>query len=148
MFQKILNVFILFFPWFIRRRLLIKFWGYKIHKTARIGFSYIYPKCLEMSEGAKINHFTVAIHLDTLILGYKSSIGRSNWITGFPSNTTSLHFKHQKNRVSKLIIGEHSAITKNHHIDCTNKIEIGDFVTVAGYNSQLLTHSINIYGVR
>jgi acetyltransferase-like isoleucine patch superfamily enzyme len=39
---------------------------------------------------------------------------------------------------------KHSSITKNHHIDCTNLIQIGDFVTVAGYSSQLLTHSINI----
>jgi acetyltransferase-like isoleucine patch superfamily enzyme len=39
---------------------------------------------------------------------------------------------------------EYSAITKNHHIDCTNLIEIGKFSTIAGYQSQLLTHSINI----
>jgi acetyltransferase-like isoleucine patch superfamily enzyme len=148
MFQKFLNAFILFFPWFIRRKLLIKFWGYKIHPNAKIGLSYVYPKYLEMEEGAKINHFTVAINLDSIFLGYKSSIGRGNWITGFPANTASSHFKHQKNRESKLIIGMHSAITKNHHIDCTNTVQIGNFVTVAGYNSQFLTHSINIYEAR
>ena len=43
-----------------------------------------------------------------------------------------------------MLIGEHSAITKNHHIDCTSTITIGNFVTIAGYNSQLLTHSISI----
>jgi len=147
-FQKFLNILIIFLPWFIRRKLLVKFWGYKIHVTARIGFSYIYPRYLEMSAGTQINHFTVAIYLDAVILGYKSIIGRGNWITGFPSNTASLFFKHQKERSSKLIIGEHSAITKNHHIDCTNTIEIGNFVTIAGYDTQMLTHSINIYDNR
>jgi acetyltransferase-like isoleucine patch superfamily enzyme len=40
---------------------------------------------------------------------------------------------------------EHSAITKKIIIlICTNVITIGKFVTVAGYSSQLLTHSINI----
>jgi len=146
--KKILNVLILFCPWPIRRRLLIRFWGYKIHNTARIGFSYIYPSHLEMKEGAKIDHFTFAIHLENLALGYKSTIGRSNWITGFPMNTKSLHFNHQKNRISELVVGDHSAITKNHHLDCTNKIQIGDFVTVAGYGSQLLTHSVNIFESR
>ena len=33
---------------------------------------------------------------------------------------------------------------QNHHIDCTNIITIGNFSTVAGYQSQLLTHSIDV----
>lgn len=83
-----------------------------------------------------------------MVLGKNSSIGRQNWITGFPTNTDSLHFSHDSNRKSELIIGIESAITKKHHIDCTNSIHIGDFVTIAGYNSQLLTHSIDIYESR
>ena len=31
---------------------------------------------------------------------------------------------------------------------CTNYIHIGDFVTIAGYSSQFLTHSIDIYESR
>ncbi|MFV8393004.1 acyltransferase [Flavobacterium sp. LB2P6] len=98
-----------------------------------------------MEESSRIDHFTVGIHLETISIGKFSSIGRSNWITGFPIGTKSRHFIHEKERKPELIIGKHSAITKNHHIDCTNKIIIGDFTTVAGYNSQFLTHSINIY---
>jgi acetyltransferase-like isoleucine patch superfamily enzyme len=41
-------------------------------------------------------------------------------------------------------MGEASAITKHHHLDCTNAIYIGKFATIAGYQSQLLTHSINV----
>ena len=41
-------------------------------------------------------------------------------------------------------MGESAAITKNHHIDCTNTIEIGAFSTVAGYQTQFLTHSIDV----
>jgi acetyltransferase-like isoleucine patch superfamily enzyme len=44
----------------------------------------------------------------------------------------------------KLVIGKHSAITSRHIIDCTNFIRIGEFSTIAGYRSQLLTHSIEI----
>lgn len=142
--KTILNLLLVVMPWFLRRRLLIWIYNYKLHPTSRIGLSYIYPKYLEMGENAQIDHFTVGIHLDRIIIGAKSSIGRGNWITGFPSGTTSLHFKHQSERCSELNVGTNSAITKNHHIDCTNKIQIGDFVTIAGYNSQLLTHSINI----
>jgi acetyltransferase-like isoleucine patch superfamily enzyme len=136
---------IIFFPWFLRRRILENFFKYKIHPKSKIGYSWIYPKFIEMSEGAVIEHLNVAINLDKIYLGKNSIIGRNNWITGFPTKTNSLHFYHQTNRVSELIVGENSAITKNHHIDCTNSIKIGDFVTIAGYQSQLLTHSINVF---
>lgn len=131
-------------PWPIKRFLLVHFFNYEIHASARIGLSWIYPKKLVMESKAKIGHFNVAIHLDLVAMAPHSSIARGNWITGFTSGTNSKHFAHQKNRQSNLIIGQHSAITKNHHIDCTNVITIGKFVTIAGYASQLLTHSINI----
>ena len=64
-------------------------------------------------------------------------------MNGFPSGDTR-HFKHQTDRRPRLEIGEHSAITKDHHLDCTSEIVIGSFTTIAGYGSQLLTHSIDI----
>ena len=96
-----------------------------------------------MGEKTRIDHFTVAIHLDSIELGDYATIGRSNWITGHPSGSRQ-HFVHQPDRQPRLILGEHSAITKNHHLDCTHEIQIGCFTTVAGYQSQLLTHSIDI----
>lgn len=142
------SVFIILLPWGIRRRMLNKFWGYEIHPKARIGFSYIYPKKLVMEEGSVIGHFNVAVHLDKIVIKKNSSIARGNWITGFPTDTDSKHFSHDKQRKSELIMGMESAITKKHHIDCTNSIIIGDYVTIAGYDSQFLTHSIDIYNGR
>jgi acetyltransferase-like isoleucine patch superfamily enzyme len=138
---KILTVLL---PWPLKRMVLINVFKFDIDTKARIGLSWIFPQHLKMEAASSIGHFNVAVHLDLLVVGSFSTIVRGNWITGFPSNTDSKHFAHQKNRQSKLIIGKHSAITKNHHIDCTNLIQIGNFVTVAGYSSQLLTHSINI----
>jgi acetyltransferase-like isoleucine patch superfamily enzyme len=70
-------------------------------------------------------------------------IGRGNWITGFPLGT-SAHFASEIDRRPELIVGEHSAITHRHLIDCTNSITIGRFTTFAGFQSQMLTHSIDI----
>jgi acetyltransferase-like isoleucine patch superfamily enzyme len=144
MVKILINCFVVLLPWCIRRRILNTFYHYGISPTAKIGFSYIFPKHLIMNDGAKIGHLNVAVHLDMLQMGRKASIARGNWITGFPTGTSSKHFAHQKDRKSELIIGNESAITKNHHIDCTNRIAIGDYVTLAGYRSQLLTHSIDV----
>jgi acetyltransferase-like isoleucine patch superfamily enzyme len=131
-------------PWAVRRWVLCKIYKYEIHPTAYIGFSFVFPKHLVMKKGSRIGHFNVAIHLDKIEMGDNASIDRGNWITGFPTRTLSKHFSHQPDRQCELIIGNESAITKNHHIDSTNQIIIGDFVRIAGYRSQFLTHSINI----
>ena len=41
-------------------------------------------------------------------------------------------------------MGSHAAITTRHYIDCTNSVTVGEFSTVAGARSQLLTHSIDL----
>ncbi|GAA4976437.1 acyltransferase [Algibacter aquimarinus] len=140
----ILKILTTIMPWPIRRFLLQKFFGFEIHSTARIGLSWVFPKKLIMEAQTRIDHFTVAVNLDLIHLDTNATIGRKNWITGFPTQTDSLHFQHQLDRKAELLLGESSAITKNHHIDCTNSIKIGKFSTIAGYNSQFLTHSINV----
>lgn len=140
----LLKLLVFLLPWTLKWRALNKFWGYHIHSEARIGFAWIFPKKLIMESGSKIDHFSVAIHLDKIHLKQNAQIGRSNWITGLSVTSNSSHFKHQNDRRAELIVGESSSITKNHHIDCTNSILIGKFSTIAGYQSQLLTHSINV----
>jgi acetyltransferase-like isoleucine patch superfamily enzyme len=140
----LLKVITVLLPWPLKRIMLVWFFKYEIHPSAKIGLSWIYPKKLIMDSNAKIGSLNVAVHLDLIEIGKYSSIARGNWITGFPSGTDCKHFMHQKNRRSNLILGAYSAITKNHHLDCTNVIQIGNYVTIAGYASQFLTHSINI----
>ena len=134
-------------PWPLRRWLLQRLFGYKIHASARIGLAWVYPKYLQMGEQSRIDHFTVAINLDSVELGKHSTIGRSNWITGFPTDSNK-HFAHQADRQPRLILGEHSAITKHHYLDCTEAIRVGNFTTIAGHQTEMLTHSIDIVAAR
>lgn len=148
MVRNFLKIICVIFPWGIKRRLLGLFFGYDLHPKSYIGFAWVYPEKLTMKEGARIAHFTVAIHLDEISMEHKASIGRNNWITGFSTKLKSKHFQHQPNRVSALYMDEGAAVTKHHHFDCTSPIHIGKFTTIAGYYSQLLTHSIDIYESR
>ncbi len=141
MFLKLLTCFL---PWFLRRRALQSWFGFKIHPTARIGISWVFPHSLIMEANTTIDHLTVAINLGRVEMKKNAIIGRGNWITGFPLNSKSPHFQHQTNRHPELIMEESSAITKNHHLDCTDRIIVGRFSTIAGYSSQFLTHSIDL----
>jgi len=141
--KRILMLVSFLFPWGMRRSFLEKQFAYTIHPSSRIGFSWIAPSRLIMEEGARIDHLTVCKNIDLLHLKAHASIGRGNWITGFPLGP-SQHFAQEKDRQPELIVGEHSAITHRHLIDCTNSVTIGRFTTVAGFQSQIITHTIDI----
>jgi acetyltransferase-like isoleucine patch superfamily enzyme len=142
--KLIINILVVFMPFFLKRLVLIKFYHYKIHKSSKIGFSYIFPLSLEMKEGSSIGHFSVAINLEKLVLGVNTKVGKFNWITGHLKTSQNKFFKNIE-KYSALIIDDESAITDRHIIDCTATIQIGKFSTIAGFRSQLLTHSINVY---
>ena len=139
----LLRLFSLLLPWSARRGFLEKRFGYQIHPSARIGLAWIFPARLIMEEGTSIGHLTMCKNIDLLHLKARSVIGRGNWITGFPPGP-SPHFAHQTDRRPELVLGQHSAITHRHLIDCTNSVTIGQFTTVAGFQSQIITHWIDI----
>ncbi|MEJ7687563.1 MAG: acyltransferase [Variovorax sp.] len=144
--KKLLALGVVFLPWVLKRWVLRRFWGYRIADDARIGLSYIFPGHLVMGERAFIGHFNVAIHLGRLECGAHSVIDRSNWITGHPPG--GAHFTHRAEREPTLMLGAHAAVTKKHIIDCTDRIDIGAYTTIAGYHSQLITHGIDVVNGR
>ncbi|MBT9314581.1 acyltransferase [Leptothoe spongobia] len=130
-------------PWFLRRIFLEKFLGYKLHPSSRIGLSVVIPKMLTMEANAKIGDFTVCKSLDLLVMEEKSSIGRFNLVTGHPKSS-SKSFVNEPARESSLVLKPYSAVTHRHLLDCTNKVTLGQYSILAGYASQLLTHSIDL----
>jgi len=130
-------------PWDVRRRFLERQFGFSIHPTSRIGLAWICPQRLVMEEHARIGSLTLCKNIDLLHLGAHAIIGPLNWITGFPSGP-SRHFGHQTDRHPELIVQKHAGISSRHFIDCTARVTIGAFTTVAGYRSQIITHSIDL----
>jgi acetyltransferase-like isoleucine patch superfamily enzyme len=143
MLNQLLMFLSILLPWSARRSILEKQFGYSIHPTSRIGLAWICPRRLIMEENSRIGHFTLCKNIDLLHLGANSIIGQLNWITGFPSGE-SRHFAHQTDRHPELILEAHAGISSRHLIDCTARVRIGAFATVAGFRSQLVTHSIDL----
>ena len=138
-----LNFLIVLMPWKLKRWFLIHFYHYEIHPTARIGLSYIYPKHLIMEEGAAIGHLNVAIHLELIHMCKYCTISQKNWITGFPLRDKS-NFQDFPARKPYLIMEKDSAITKQHLIDCTDTVIIGELTSIGGYGTQILSHSTSL----
>ncbi len=133
----------LLFPWLIRRRILAFCFGYEIAPSARIGVSLVLPTTLKMAAGSSIGHLTLAKGLASMCLGEKSSIGNLNWITGMPASNKLYYVKFTLRKPS-LILERESSLTHRHLIDCTDEVRIGAYTTIAGWGTQILTHSIDV----
>lgn len=131
-------------PWRLRRFVLVHLLGYRIDKTARLGYSLICPVRLEMGPGSRIGHLTCCKSgVELLHLGEGASIGNLNWITG-ETTQSSQHFHHEHGRRPELIVHDQAAITNRHFVDCTASVTIGRFSILAGVRSVILSHSIDL----
>lgn len=133
----------LLLPWSLRRRWLSVWFGYDIHPSSWIGYAWVMPDRLVLGTGARIGHMTVCRRLDLVELDSDARIGQWNWITGTSAEDPEF-YQHLPNRRSELVLGQHSAITSRHYIDCADSVTIGDYATIAGIRSQILTHGLDI----
>lgn len=142
--RRIVVALSLLLPWRVRRLILIRVCGYVIPRSSRIGLAWIVPDHLIMGEGSSIGHLTACRGLELLCLGDDSHVGTFNWIVSEPSGSRSAFFSDETGRRPQLVIGDHSAITSRHYLDCASRIVIGDFTTIAGVRSVFLSHGIDV----
>jgi acetyltransferase-like isoleucine patch superfamily enzyme len=128
---------LLLLPWPVRREILRIFFGFNISKGAYIGWSIIVAKKVALGANSRIGHLSIIRGLDALVVGENGRLGNMNWISGYPS-------RQEESRRSVLVIEDNAAITHRHLFDCADQITIGRFATVAGWNSQFITHSIDL----
>jgi acetyltransferase-like isoleucine patch superfamily enzyme len=142
----LLSAAILVFPWSIRRFLYQYLMGYEIHSTARIGWSIVSVNRCVLKAHAAIWSFNCIRSLDYLELGEHAVIGEKNHVFGYQARgeTQNAFFRHRLDRQSSFIMGAHSALTYSHLVDCSDAVTIGAFSTVAGFGSQLLSHSLDL----
>ena len=127
-----------------RKKLYEASFGWRFGEKTYIGRSLLSCQQLTMGDFSYIGNLNVVRSIDALVLHEHSRLGHLNWITGYPTRLKK-SFSQIKNRKCELKIGNHSAITSRHFIDCTGGIVIGDFSTIGGVRSQFLTHYIDIY---
>lgn len=144
MFRVALGIAVALLPRRMKLLALRSLFGFAVDPSARIGFSLILPRRLTMGPDSRIGHLTVVKGISELVMGGSASIGNLNWITGFPAGTDASAFADQPNRQASLTIGDSAAVLNRHLVDCTDAVVIGRFATLAGFRSQILTHSISI----
>jgi acetyltransferase-like isoleucine patch superfamily enzyme len=129
-------------PSSLRRLIAVRLLGWEIDPTAYIGRSVILVDHVSLGPEASIGPRNVIRSLDELRLGPGAKIGTRNWIIGIPRSVDT--FPNSPNRRPCLIMGQGALLTDGHEIDCADRVELGAYASLAGFRSQVLTHSLNL----
>lgn len=131
------------------------FFGYKVGKNVRIGFSVIDAKDCVIEDNVSVGHFNVFIGVKKLFVGEHAKIGHLNIIRGGDEvrlgRYTEIMRLNEINSIPnpvistpaepKFLLGDGSVVTTSHKIDFTDKVEFGKCVVLGGRNSSLWTHN-------
>jgi acetyltransferase-like isoleucine patch superfamily enzyme len=146
---------IAFLPSLLKRPLYRLFFGYKIGRGVKIGFSIIDAEECEIAENVSIGHLNALVGIKKLIIGDHTRIGHLNIIRGGDEvrlgRYTEIIRLNEINSIPdpvivtpadpRFILGDGSVITTSHKIDFTDRVEFGKRVILGGRNSSLWTHN-------
>lgn len=141
----------LFLPPMRLKNQLLRYLGWEISHTCRIGFSWISTKKLKMLNGSNIGHGNF-LQPKSIFLSKGSGIGHLNKVTG-PVRVILYDYAAigNQNIITRgqegvswggamLKLGCWSKLTVGHVVDCTRSVIVGDFTTFAGRGTQIWTH--------
>ncbi len=134
------------------------FFGYKIGRRVRIGFSIIDAADCEIGDDVSIGHLNVFTGVGKLSIGEHSRIGALNIFRGGDeikigrycdilrlNEINSIPEPDVVNDIDpRFLLGDGSMIGASHKIDFTDRVEFGKCVILGGRNSSIWTHNRQI----
>jgi len=144
-----------FLPSFLIRPCYRLFFGYRIGKRVRIGFSIIDAHDCRIDDDVQIGHLNLIMRVDKLSIGDHVRIGHLNIIRGGDEVRLGRYSEiirlNEINSIPdpdvvnptdpRFLLGDGSIITASHKIDFTDRVEIGRRTILGGRNSSLWTHN-------
>jgi acetyltransferase-like isoleucine patch superfamily enzyme len=131
------------------------FFGYKIGKRVRFGFSIIDAVECTIGDDVSIGHLNVFTGTEKLSIGAHTRIGVLNIFRGGQeirigrycdilrlNEVNSIPEPDVINEIEpRFILGDGSVLAASHKIDFTDRVEFGKCVILGGRNSSLWTHN-------
>ena len=142
-------------PSFLLRPAYRLFFGYRIGRRVRIGFSIIDAAECVIEDDVEIGHLNVVVGVGKLFIGDHVRIGHLNIIRGGEAVSLARYSELKRmNEINSIpdpdivnpadprfSLGAGSIVTTGHKIDFTDRVEIGRRAIVGGRNSSLWTHN-------
>lgn len=146
---------IAFLPSFLKRLCYRAFFGYKIGKAVKIGFSMLDAKNCEIEDNVSIGHLNVFIGNKNLLIGEHARIGHLNIIRGGDKVSIGKYAEIlRQNEINSIpdpiasnpvnpvfTLGDGGVVTTSHKVDFTDEVYIGKRTILGGRNSSIWTHN-------
>ena len=137
-YQKLALLLIGLLPASRIKNVLMNLHGCNIGKDCKIEPNiFLRTRNIKLEQGSSIGLGNVFRDLNKLHLGQGSTIRNFNWISASP-------VLERKGGGSSLTLGKMTSVTSRHYFDCSGGILLGDFTTIAGVRSTLISHQIDI----
>src|SRR5215204_7322502 len=144
-----------FLPTFLKRPCYRLFFGYRVGKRVKIGFSILDAGTCEIEDDVTIGHFNVVTRVGKFVVRDHTRIGHLNIIRGGEEVSLGRYSEIMRlNEINSIpepdavnqldprfMLGDGSIVTTGHKIDFTDRVQIGRRVILGGRNSSLWTHN-------
>ncbi len=118
---------------------LLRMVGHAVDPTAVARANLVWRvKAFEMGPGSRIGPWNMIKNLRAVRLEAEASIGRLNVVSAHPL------FARHYSRGARLVVGERAYLTSRHQLDCSGGVSIGALSALAGHQSRVMTHSIDL----
>lgn len=118
---------------------LLRRLGHNIHRSASVGPNVVLDVSgFDVGPGATIAGYNVIKHMTIVSLGPEARIGRMNLISSHPVYARLFE------KGARLELGAKSKVTSRHTLDCSGGVTLGELASVAGRQTLVLTHSIDL----
>lgn len=121
-----------------KNRLLTRL-GHRVHPSARVEPNLVWKvQVMALGPGAQIYKWNVFKNMRLVQLGENALIGRFNLVSAHPA------FERLYRYGAELRMGRESFVTSLHHLDCSGSFTLGELSALAGHQTRVMTHSIDL----
>lgn len=124
----------------LRRFVHVRLLGYRIDPTASVGHAFIDVDRANIGAHATIGHLNAIRGLEDLHMGAHAHIAHLNWVNAVRRDKG---FFEGVDRHLALVLGYNAGITVMHFVDCCARVTLEDRAVIAGYWTQVMTHSFD-----
>lgn len=137
--KKILLFMTWLLPSFPFKNALLSFLGHKVDRSARLHSNVVLNVSrFEVGPNAVVGPLNFIRNMNLVSLGEGAYLGKRNEINSHPG------FNRNYQNGGVLVLEAHSKVTNLHWLDCSAGIFIGRFSSIAGRDSILMSHSVDL----
>ena len=122
----------------VKNRILTRL-GHRVHPSARVRPNLVWKVGeFEVGPDARLGLGNVFKNLRWVRLGHAAQIGRLNLVSAHP--VFARHYPES----SSLELLASAKITSRHQLDCSGGVSLGEFSSLAGHQTRIMSHSIDV----